>query len=319
MSVPTTPDGAENPSEAEFDADVVASFGRHLLVRDDRGEVRKARPAGRRLSIVCGDRVRCEVDRAHDEVLVIEVLPRRTLLARANLRGESEPVVANVTQLVVVIAPVPAPDFFIVDRYLCAATAAGISGRVAVNKEDLEGDRIAEEELSAYGVAGYPHVNCSAKTGAGLDALRELLAGAVSVLVGQSGVGKSSLVSALLPQEDIETGTLVRDEEGRHTTTASRAYGLQSGGTLIDSPGVRDFAPAIDLLDEKTLGFPEVATLAGGCRFADCRHMHEPGCAVSSAAQSGTLYARRYESYRRLRRRFEELIAARGPGYRHRR
>ena len=89
----------------------------------------RARPAGRRLSIVCGDRVRCELDRAHDEVLIVEVLPRRTLLARANLRGESEPVVANITQLVVVVAPLPQPDFFIVDRYLCAATAAGIAGR----------------------------------------------------------------------------------------------------------------------------------------------------------------------------------------------
>lgn len=313
------PDKGQKTSKTEFDAEVVASFGRHLLVRDDDGTIRKARPAGRRLSIVCGDRVRCEEDRAHDEVLAVEVRPRRTLLARANLRGESEPVVANITQLVVVIAPVPAPDFFIVDRYLCAATAAGISGRVAVNKGDLESEKIAAGELAAYDAAGYPHVICSAKTGAGLDALRDLLAGAVSVLVGQSGVGKSSLVSALLPREDIETGTLVRDEEGRHTTTASRAYGLDSGGTLIDSPGVRDFAPAIDLLDERTLGFPEVAALAGGCRFVDCRHMQEPGCAVRTAAENGPLHARRYESYRRLRRRFEELIEARGPGYRHRR
>ena len=119
-----------DPATADqFDAEVIAAFGRHLLVRDAATQELRARPAGRRLSIVCGDRVRCELDRAHDEVLAVEVLPRKTLLARANLRGESEPVVANITQLVVVVAPLPQPDFFIVDRYLCAATAAGIRGR----------------------------------------------------------------------------------------------------------------------------------------------------------------------------------------------
>ncbi len=315
MSVTST--AGDSPSE--FEAEVIASFGRHLLVRDDRGKVSRARPSGRRLSIVCGDRVRCEPDRAHGELLAVEVLPRRTLLARANLRGESEPVVANITQLVVVVAPMPAPDFFIVDRYLCAATAAGIAGRVAVNKEDLGPGRIAGEDLAAYEAAGYPHVHCSAKSGAGLDALRGILAGAVSVLVGQSGVGKSSLVSALLPEAEIETGTLVREEEGRHTTTASRAYELGSGGTLIDSPGVRDFAPAIDRLDERTLGFPEIAARAVACRFQDCRHMQEPACAVITAVESGELFARRYESYRRMRRRYSDLVEARGPGNRPRR
>src|SRR6187401_3321282 len=142
-------------TDNSFDAEVIAAYGRHLLVRSGDQELR-ARPSGRRLSIVCGDRVRCEHDRAHDEVLAIEVLPRRTLLARANMRGESEPVVANITQLVVVVAPMPAPDYFVVDRYLCAATAAGVAGRVAVNKEDLTANKIAAAELAAYEAAGYP-------------------------------------------------------------------------------------------------------------------------------------------------------------------
>src|SRR5262245_397697 len=102
----------------EFDATVIASFGRHLLVRDSAGRELRARPAGRKLGIGSGDRVRCEVDQKHDEVLAVEVLPRRTLLARANTRGESEAIVANVTQLVAVVAPLPQPDYFVVDRYL---------------------------------------------------------------------------------------------------------------------------------------------------------------------------------------------------------
>jgi ribosome biogenesis GTPase len=305
-----------------FEADVIAAFGRHLLVRNAAGEELRARPSGRKLSIVCGDRVRCETDRVN-EALIVEVLPRRTLLARANLRGESEPVVANVTQLVVVVAPLPAPDFFIVDRYLCAATAAGIGGALAVNKADLQADRIDDAELAAYADAGYRHLACSAKAGDGLEELKSTLAGAISVLVGQSGVGKSSLVSALLPDTKIATGELMREEEGRHTTTASRAYPLNfpsgHGGTLIDSPGVRDFAPAIDQLDARTLGFPEVAQLSGSCRFQDCRHMQEPACAVIAAVETGGLHARRYESYRRLRRRYADLVEARGPASRNRR
>jgi len=300
-----------------FDADVIAAFGRHLLVRNAAGAELRARPSGRKHSIVCGDRVRCERESAN-EILIVEVLPRRTLLARANLRGASEPVVANITQLVVVVAPLPAPDFFVVDRYLCAATAAGIAGVIAVNKADLVA-ALDAAELSAYSTAGYTHLACSARSGSGLDPLKQALSGAISVLVGQSGVGKSSMVSALLPEVEITTGDLMREEEGRHTTTASRAYPLNHGGTLIDSPGVRDFAPAIDQLDERTLGFPELATLAPGCRFQDCRHMQEPDCAVIAAVEDRSLLARRYESYRRLRRLYSDLVKARGPASRQRR
>lgn len=293
-----------------FDAEVIAAFGRHLIVRDAAAREIRARPSGRRLSIVCGDRVRCTRER--DEILVAEVLPRTTLLARANLRGESEPVVANITQLVVVVAPLPEPDYFVVDRYLCAATAAGIAGAVAMNKSDLETNKPDLAELDAFVAAGYRLTTCSAKVRAGLDGLRTLLSGAVSVLVGQSGVGKSSLVRALLPEAAVETGELVREEEGRHTTTASRAYPLASGGALIDSPGVRDFAPAVDRLDARTLGFPDIAARAPGCRFLDCKHMQEPGCAVIAASGSGELSPRRYESYRRLRRRYTDLVETRG-------
>ena len=285
---------------------VVAAFGRHLLVRDAAGAELRARPFGRGLTVVCGDDVRCRIDAHHDELHVIEVLPRASALWRATLRGGAEPVVANLTHLLVVLAPLPAPDLFVVDRYLAAATAGGITATLIVNKSDLG--------IDADLRAGYGALACSAASGAEVAALPALLgAGSVAALVGQSGVGKSSLVQRLVPQAQIAVGELVREEEGRHTTTAARLFELPGGAALIDSPGVRDFAPAVGALDVGSLGFVEVARLASGCRFNDCIHMREPGCAVRAAADSGALHPRRYESYRRLRRLREELSAARGP------
>jgi ribosome biogenesis GTPase len=292
---------------------VIAAFGRHLVVRTADGAQLRARPFGRALGVVCGDEVRCRLDRQHEEVYVIEVLPRRNALWRANVRGGAEAVVANLTQLLVVLAPLPAPDFFVIDRYLCAATAAAIPATLIVNKADLGLDAVVALELDAYSAAGFVALACSAASGAGMAALLAALgAGTVAALVGQSGVGKSSLVRRLLPQAEIAIGELVRAEEGRHTTTAARLFDLPHGAALIDSPGVRDFAPAVSALDERTLGFPEVARLAPGCRFSDCRHLREPGCAVRAAAEDGRWHARRYESYRRLRRLWEEFRANRG-------
>jgi ribosome biogenesis GTPase / thiamine phosphate phosphatase len=295
-----------------FEAQVIAAYGRHLLVRDAAGAVHEARPFGRRLDLACGDRVRCEPDEAHGEVHAVAVLPRTSALFRASARGEPELVVANVTLVAVVLAIVPVPDLFVIDRYLAAAASGAISGALVLNKVDLPGSPQVLESLAAFRSAGYEVIECSAGTDMELDALRTLLARHTSVLVGQSGVGKSSLVARLVPDADVLTGELARDEEGRHTTTSSRLYDLPAGGALIDSPGVRDFAPAITALEPGSLGFVEVDRLSTGCRFQDCRHLREPGCAVRDAVEAGSLDGRRYESYRRLRRVFDDLSAARG-------
>jgi len=285
-----------------------------MIVRTAAGQQLRARPFGRALGAVCGDEVCCRQDARHEEVHVVEVLPRRSVLCRASKRGGAEPVVANLTQLLVVLAPLPVPDLFVVDRYLAAATAAGVRATLIVNKVDLGVAPQLNGELAAYAQAGFSAVACSAVSGLGTQALLGLLEPAsIAALVGQSGVGKSSLVRRLVPEAEVAIGDLVRAEEGRHTTTAARMFDLPHGAALIDSPGVRDFAPAVEALDERTLGFPEIERLAPQCRFGDCRHMREPGCAVRAAAQSAALHPRRYESYRRLRRLREQLAAARGP------
>ncbi|MGQ0836934.1 MAG: ribosome small subunit-dependent GTPase A [Gammaproteobacteria bacterium] len=296
-----------------FEAAVIAAFGRHVLVRDAASVVHKARPFGRGVAIVCGDRVRCERG-GQGEIHVIEALPRRTALYRSSRRGASEAVCANLSLLLVVCAPRPQTDLFVVDRYLAAAASGGIDAKLVANKSDLGIDAELQRELGEYARAGFPTLECSVRESHGLDALIATCRDQTAVLVGQSGVGKSSLVRRMVPGAEAATGELVRETEGRHTTTASRLYDLPDGGHLIDSPGVRDFAPAIDRLEPRSLGFPDVEQRASECRFADCRHMREPDCAVRAAAESGTLHARRYESYRRLRRLYEELTTARGPG-----
>jgi ribosome biogenesis GTPase len=296
-----------------FEARVTATFGRHLLVRDATGKELEARPFGRGLNVVCGDNVRCRPDPHHDEIHVVEIIQRRTALYRSNVRGATEPVIANLSRLMVVLAPVPVPDLFVVDRYLSAAESGRIAGLLVVNKIELGINDELAAQLDVFTAAGYRWFPCSVKTGEGIEALLEVCAGQVAALVGQSGVGKSSLVDRLIPGAEVEVGDLVREEEGRHTTTASRMFDLPLGGNLIDSPGVRDFAPAVDRLDARSLGFVEVERLAPQCRFSDCRHMREPGCAVQGATENGGMSPRRYESYRRLRRLYEELTAARGP------
>lgn len=299
------------PATVDPTTEVIATFGRFLLIRDSAQEPRLARPRGRNLDIVCGDRVICESE-ASGELLATRVLPRRTVLRRSNLRGRSEALAANLSLLLVVIAPVPAPDFFLVDRYLCAAACAGLDALIVMNKNDLPLPQDMDAGLAAYAQVGYRVLRLGRDAPGSLDPLRAALTGHTAALVGQSGVGKSSLIRQLaLDADDVAVGELMRAEEGRHTTTAARLYDCEDGGRIMDSPGVRDYAPAIDDLDAATLGFRDVDQLATGCRFLDCRHMQEPQCAVRDGVDSGLMNARRYESYRRLRRLYEDLWSRR--------
>jgi ribosome biogenesis GTPase len=291
-------------------ARVTVTHRRLLHVRTEDGREAVARPARRELSIVCGDFVRCEFDPRHGELNVVAVEARSSALYRTNARGGSELLAANLSLLLVVVAPLPQPDFFVVDRYLCAAQCAGMSAAVVLNKSELAIDPDIERELAGYGAVGYRCLRVSALRQGVLAGLSALLPRQTAMLVGQSGVGKSSLLRQLVPGSEAQIGELIRDDEGRHTTTATRLYEVPGGGEIIDSPGVRDFAPAIDRLNDSDLGFLEIEALAPRCRFSDCRHLREPDCAVRAAVGSG-ISERRYESYRRLRRLYERLSAER--------
>ncbi len=295
---------------------IVASFGRSVLVEDDAGERLDCAIFGRRLELVCADRVRFERD-GSNRGIVHEVLPRRSFISRSNARGESEPVAANATQLVVVLSHPPLPDFYLVDRYLAAAEAAQLPAVIVLNKSDLDSDRMDEcrAELAVWRALGYTTAEASAQSGAGLEALGASLRKHSSLLVGQSGVGKSSLLNALAPLAAVETRQIVsKTGKGSHTTTRTALYKLPAGGELLDSPGVRDFAPGADLLHNAADGFREIAAAARGCRFTDCRHGDEPDCAVRDATDAGAISERRYRSFTQLRDLMSRL-ATRHRGY----
>ena len=296
-----------NPGEALAEGRVVAAFGHRVLVEDAEGTRHRAFVGRRGLRLVCGDRVRWRPSDENGDVAVLEVLPRDTELTRPDSRGRIEVLAANINQVVVVCAPEPAPDPFIIDRYLAAAESMGAAALVACNKTDLPG-AAGLEVLDEFRAVGYPVLRVSARAGEGLDALRARLAGHCSILVGQSGVGKSSLLNALLPGIDAATAQVSgATGEGRHRTTATSLHPLPGGGDLLDSPGVRDFAPALADPRLAAAGFREIVAAADHCRFGNCRHMREPGCAVKAGVEDGTISARRYESYRRLLRLTEDL------------
>jgi ribosome biogenesis GTPase len=283
-------------------ARVAIAHGARLTLMLDDGSLQPARPAGRGVDLVCGDLVTCEFDAVHREWRALRALPRNSEVFRSNAQGRDERVAANVTQLIIVIAAVPATDWFLVDRYLSAAACAPASALLLRNKSDLDIDAAAREELDYFARLKIPVVECALQPAISLGDLAAALRGQVSLLVGQSGVGKSSLLRTLLPDSEARIGDLMRGVEGRHTTSATRYYLLPDGGALLDSPGVRAFAPSLTRLEPRALGFSEIAVQAASCRFIDCIHMEEPDCAVRSAVAAGGISTRRYESYRRLRR-----------------
>jgi ribosome biogenesis GTPase len=253
--------------------------------------------------LVTGDRV---VWRAGNQGIgvIVAQLPRSSELCRPDMRGVLKPVAANVDQIVIVFAPLPEPHANLIDRYLIAADHAGIRPLLLLNKADLidEGNAAKLDALlGVYRALGYPLLEVSAHNGLAMDSLRALLDDRVSVFVGQSGVGKSSLVNTLLPGVDTRVGPLSEQTgKGTHTTTTARLFHFPGGGELIDSPGIREFSLGHVTRADVEDGFIEFRELIGRCRFRDCKHDREPGCALLQALEEGRIHPQRLASYRHI-------------------
>jgi len=289
----------------QTEALVVATYSRRMRLQLANGEQVDSRIKGKKLKPVCGDRVLAEPIENESDWLITEILDRSNVLNRPDSSGKVEILAANIEMLVVVAAASPDADWFVVDRYLCAAENMGVKSIVLFNKSDVGK---ADSNFDDYEVIGYDTIRCSAKSGENIGQVASTLRDQTAIIVGQSGVGKSSIINSLLGEKSLRTAEISgKTREGRHTTVNSEMLGLPGGGTVIDSPGVRDYAPALADAGQVLRGFREIDEAGQDCRFANCRHLREPGCAVKTAVESGAISARRYESYRRLLALTEKL------------
>ena len=297
--------------DRKFTATVVRATGSWYDVLHD-GETVRCRIRGRlRLKgvrstnpVVVGDEVACEADEGGDYVIA-DILPRRNYVIRraSNLSKESHIIAANVDQALLMASlrsPETPTEF--VDRFLVTCEAYKVPVTILLSKLDLQDAEAVAEFRAVYEGAGYRVLEVSVREGRGVEEVRELLAGRTTLVSENSGVGKSTLIQAIDPSLDIRTGEISESHhKGRHTTTFSTMYPLAGGGAVIDTPGIKGFG-LIDI-DEAELWhyFPEMMRVAPACRFYNCTHTHEPGCAVTEAVKAGEIAWPRYESYLKIR------------------
>ncbi len=294
---------------------VTRSTGSWYDVRNDAGRVAKARVRGRlRLGasrstnpVVVGDRVEYTIDES-GEVWIEGVLSRDNYIIRrsSNLSRESHIIAANLDQALVVatlFSPVTAPEF--IDRFLVTCEAYRIPATIVLNKMDLAlaggGAEAVRDFMEVYNGAGYRVIPASATGGEGVDEIGEFLTGRTTLISGNSGVGKSTLIGAVSPGLDIRVGEISRAHgKGMHTTTFSQMYALAGGGWVIDTPGIKGFGLVDIGSGELYHFFPEMMRVASGCQYYNCTHTHEPGCAVIDAVERGEISGQRYLSYLKM-------------------
>lgn len=278
---------------------VVARYGSEIDALQPDGGILRANLRRKLDDVVCGDVV--TVDPGHGVVLGRE--PRRNQLTRRDGLNRPRTIAANVDRVWIVAAPRPEIPHLLIDRFLVGIYNLPAEAGIVVNKSDLVragANGLPDPNLDAYAQLSLPVLRVSARNGEGLEGLRAAAAGGSNILVGPSGVGKSSLIQALLPEERLRVGEVGRSGEGRHTTTTARWYATEDDGAWIDSPGVRDFSPEIDGIEQLVLGFPDLSEYASGCRFRNCTHRAEPGCAVHEAVGRGLLPRARLEAWLEL-------------------
>ncbi|MCU8123560.1 small ribosomal subunit biogenesis GTPase RsgA [Vibrio vulnificus] len=287
---------------------VITRFGQHADIEDaENGLIERCNLRRGIESLVSGDKViwRKGLESMAGISGVVEAVePRTSVLTRPDYYDGLKPVAANIDQMVIVSSVLPELSLNIIDRYLIAAETLGIEPLLVLNKIDLlqEAELATYREwLADYEKIGYKILYVSKRSGAGIAELEAQLQDRINIFVGQSGVGKSSLVNALIPELDIEEGEVSEQSGlGQHTTTAARLYHIPSGGNLIDSPGVREFGLWHLEPEEITKAYLEFRPYLGGCKFRDCKHADDPGCIIREAVENGEISEVRYDNYHRI-------------------
>ena len=276
---------------------IIAAFGRHYLVELPGGEILECVPRGKKSEVACGDTV--EITRSGtDQGVIDRTAPRSSLLYRSDA-WKQKLIAANVTQLIIVVASEPSFNDELLARCLLAGHEQKLEILIVLNKCDLPQVTAARAQLAVYGKIGYRVLELSAKQD--VAPLRPFLQGHTSVLVGQSGMGKSTLINALIPAAQAATREISTVlDSGKHTTTHARLYHLNHDSALIDCPGVQLFG--LHHLDFAAMerNFPEFLPYLGECRFANCSHSHEPDCAIRTATEEGKIDARRLQLFQQI-------------------
>lgn len=282
---------------------VVANFGAAVAVLDESGRLHRAVPLTRLPQLVAGDRVECD-QKEGSALRVVGLSERDGVLSKKDHRGRDKPLAANVSHLAIISAIKPGIDSLLIDQFCVAAELAGIGAIVVINKADLLNEQQYEDcvsMLKVYNKIGYPALLIDTKTEGKMDKLETELAGKTVVLVGASGVGKSSIVQRLLPDLDVRVGAIsAATGFGAHTTSVTFWYELGGGGSIIDSPGVRQYSVAHLSVEDVRYGYRELASAAYECKFSNCSHIVEPDCAVQTALANGSIARWRYDNYRKL-------------------
>ena len=276
---------------------IIAAYGRHYLSELPGGEILECVPRGKKSDVACGDTVEIERTSA-DQAVIDSIAPRSTLLYRSDAYKQKI-IAANVTQIIVVVATEPSFNDELLARCLLAAHDQKLDTLIVLNKCDLPQIASARAQLAPYGRIGYRVLELSAKQD--VAPLLPYLQGHTSVLVGQSGMGKSTLVNALIPAAQAATREISTVlDSGKHTTTHAKLYHLNASSNLIDCPGVQLFG--LHHLDFAAIekGFPEFLPYLGQCRFANCSHSHEPDCAIRKATDEGKIDVRRLKLFQQI-------------------
>lgn len=290
-----------NPSQSQQGL-VISYFGSSVAVETDDGQVFQCHLRRNQELPVVGDRVEWLAE-GKEMGVITAILPRRSLLSRGDAHGKVKAIAANLDALVIVMAPPPIFSEHLVDRYLVAAELLAIQPIVVLNKADLLDDAMRQatlDRLMPYQNIPYPVLLSSAIRRDGLQELSQALANKTAVLVGPSGVGKSSIIAGFIQDEKLKIGEVTSKGAGKHTTTATRLYHLPHGTHLIDSPGVREFNLWPVNKQDVLQGFKEFKKVLADCKFRDCQHVAEPGCAVQTAVADGKISPQRYASYQEL-------------------
>ena len=277
--------------ETEYQGRVITRYGQRQLVEDENGKVFQSVSRQNIGFSVAGDRVLFQKTK-HDDAIVTAIFPRDSKLKR-----QDKLIAANIDQLWLVVAIEPHYEFELIDRYLIMAENSKLPIGIIVNKIELS-ENEAYRDFQHYQSLGYDVHFISVKKQINLNFLKEQLVNKSHIFLGQSGVGKSSLINSLIPDLELRVNEISsKSKLGKHTTTNTTIYHIPSGGDLIDSPGVREFQ--LENLTEVEIinGFREFKALSGECRFRDCKHINEPNCAVKNALENGKVNKNRYRSY----------------------